>query len=62
MEQKKEKRMKIREFKRPLGQVLMQQHLNYKGPRRKSKKVFEEIRAKNFPNVGKKAISQVQTV
>ena len=43
----------------------MQQHLNYRGPRRrrekeKSEKIFEEIIVENFPNMGKEIVNQVQ--
>ena len=40
----------------------MQQHLHYRGPRRRKKgpeKIFEEIIAENFPNMGKEIINQV---
>ena len=41
----------------------MHQHLHYRGPRRREKgseKIFEELTAENFPNMGKEIISQVQ--
>ena len=44
----------------------MQQHLNYRGPRRRRErekgpeKIFAEIIVENFPNVGKKIATQVQ--
>ena len=41
----------------------MHQHLNYRGPRRREKgseEIFEEIIVKNFPNVGKEIVNQVQ--
>ena len=44
----------------------MHQHLHYRGPRRRRErdkgpeKIFEEIRADNFPNVGKETVNQVQ--
>ena len=43
----------------------MYQHLNYRGPRRRRKKKgykknFEEIIVKNFPNMEKEIVNQVQ--
>ena len=44
----------------------MQQHLHYRGPRRRRdrekgpEKIFEEIIVKNFPNIGKEIATQVQ--
>ena len=42
----------------------MHQHLNYRGPRGRrekgSEKIFEEIIVKNFPNMGKEIVTQVQ--
>ena len=44
----------------------MHQHSNYRGPKeeteKKSEKIFEEIIVKNFPNVGKEIVTQVQKV
>ena len=45
----------------------MHQHLNYRGPRGKrekerDEKIFEEIIVKNFPNMGKEIVTQVQEV
>ena len=46
----------------------MQQHLRYRGPRRRRdrekgpEKIFEEIIVKNFPNIGKEIATQVQEV
>ena len=37
--------------------------MHYRGPRRREKgpeKIFEEIIAENFPNMGKEVINQVQ--
>ena len=42
----------------------MHQHSHYRGPRRRREKgpqkMFEEIIAKNFPNMGKETVTQVQ--
>ena len=43
----------------------MHQRLNYRGPRRRSRKkgtekIFEEIMVENFPNKGKEIVNQVQ--
>ena len=43
----------------------MQQHSNYRGPRRRrekegTEKIFEEIIVENFPNMGKEIVNQVQ--
>ena len=43
----------------------MHQHSNYRGPRKEEKKkqsekIPEEIVVKNFPNMGKEIVSQVQ--
>ena len=42
----------------------MHQRLHYRGPRRRREKgpekIFEEIIAKNFPNMGKEIVNQVQ--
>ena len=43
----------------------MHQHLNYRGPEEEEKKkgyekIFEEIRAENFPNMEKEIVNQVQ--
>ena len=40
----------------------MHQHSNYTGPREKegSEKILEEIIVKNFPNMGKEILKQVQ--
>ena len=42
----------------------MQQHLHHRGPRRKREKgpekIFEEIIAEKFPNMGKEIATQVQ--
>ena len=41
----------------------MCQYLHYRGPRRREKgpeKIFEEIIAENFPNMGKEIVNQVQ--
>ena len=42
----------------------MHQHLHYRGPRRRRErgpeKMFEEIIAENFPNLGKEIVNQVQ--
>ena len=43
----------------------MQQHLHYRGPRRRreregQEKIFEEITDENFPNMGKEIATQVQ--
>ena len=41
----------------------MQQHLNYRGPRRRREKerdCIEEIVLQNFPNMEKKTVNQVQ--
>ena len=41
----------------------MHQHLHHWGPRRREKgpeKIFEEILAENFPNMGKKITNHVQ--
>ena len=45
----------------------MQQHLNYRGSRRRrrekgTEKIFEEIIVENFPNMGKEIVNQVQEV
>ena len=61
----KEKRIKKWvEFKRPLAQHQMHQHLHYRGLRRRREKgeenIFEEIIAENFPNMGKETDIQVQ--
>ena len=44
----------------------MQQHLHYRGPRRRRKKgpekIFEEIIAENFPNMGKGIVYQKHRV
>ena len=43
----------------------MHQHSNYRGLKRREKeteKIFEEIIAENFPNMGKEIVSQVQEV
>ena len=41
----------------------MHQHSHYRGPRRRRKKgpekIFEEITAENFPNMGKEIVNQV---
>ena len=42
----------------------MHQHSHYRGPRRRRekglRKIFEEIIAENFPNMGKEIVNQVQ--
>ena len=42
----------------------MQQHSHYRGPRNRREKgpekIFEEIIAENFPNMGKKIVDQVK--
>ena len=43
----------------------MYEHLHFRGPRRKQRetgpeKIFEEIIAENFPNMGKETVNQVQ--
>ena len=42
----------------------MDEHLHFRGPRRKiekrPEKIFEEIIAENFPNMGKEIVNQVQ--
>ena len=41
----------------------MQQHSNYKGPRRREKgyeKIFEEVIVENFPSMEKEIVIQVQ--
>ena len=42
----------------------MQQHSHYRGPRNRREKgpekIFEEIIAENFPNMGKEIVNQVQ--
>ena len=44
----------------------MQQHLNYRGPRRKRvkkkmyEKIFEDIMVENFPNMKKEKATQAQ--
>ena len=42
----------------------MYEHLHFRGPRRKiekgPEKIFEEIIAENFPNMGKEIVNQVQ--
>ena len=43
----------------------MHQHSNYRGPKEEEKKkgsekIFEEIIAENFPNMGKEVVNQVQ--
>ena len=43
----------------------MYQHSNYRGPKEEEKKkgsekIFEEIIAENFPNMGKEVVNQVQ--
>ena len=42
----------------------MHQHSHYRGPRRRERKgpekIFEEITAENFPNMGKDIVNQVQ--
>ena len=42
----------------------MHQHSHYRGPRRRREngpeKIFEEIIAENFPNMGKEIVNQVQ--
>ena len=43
----------------------MHQHLHYRGPRRKRErerpeKIFDDIIAKNFPNIRKETLTQVQ--
>ena len=46
----------------------MHQHSHYRGPRRRRErekapgKIFEKIIAKNFPNMGKEIVNQVQKV
>ena len=45
----------------------MHQHSNYRGPRRRrekerDEKIFEEFIVKNFPNMGKEIVTQVQEV
>ena len=45
----------------------MHQHLHYRGLRRRKtenelKKIFEEIIAENFSNMGKETVAQVQEV
>ena len=44
----------------------MQQHLHYRGPRRRREKgpekIFEEIIVENFPNMRKEIATQVQEV
>ena len=61
--QNKEKRTK-RKSKRILGQHKTHQHLHYKSVWRRRKKglekIFEEIITENFPNMGKKALIQIQ--
>ena len=52
------------QFKRPLKQCQMQQHLHYRGPRRRRNierdwEIFEEIIVEKFPNMGKETIIQV---
>ena len=47
------------------GATLNTQHSNYRGPRRRREKerpekMFEEIIAKNFCNMGKEIVTQVQ--
>ena len=56
MEQNKNEK-KWEQFKRPMGQHSLHQHLHYKGPRRRRegpKEIFEDIIAENFHNMGKK--------
>ena len=41
----------------------MHQHLHYRGPKRREKgseKIFEEIIAENFLNLGEETVAQVQ--
>ena len=42
----------------------MHQHSHYRGPRRRRErgleKIFEELIAENFPNMGKEIVNQVQ--
>ena len=42
----------------------MHQHSHYRGPRRRRErgleKIFEEVIAENFPNMGKEIVNQVQ--
>ena len=44
----------------------MNQHLYYKGARRRrekgTEKIFKEIIAENFPNMGKEPLAQIQEV
>ena len=45
----------------------MHQHLHYRGPRRRREgkgpeKIYEEIIAENFPNMGKETVTQGQEV
>ena len=59
-----ERENKWRLLKRPLGQHSTHQHSHYRGPRRRREKgpekIFEEIIAENFPNMGKEIVNQVQ--
>ena len=63
---KEKKRMKRNEeSQRPLGQYQTHQYLYYRvlrGAERKKghEKIFEEIIAENFPNMGKEIVTQVQ--
>ena len=62
-EQKREKRLKTNE--RTLGQCEMHQHPYYRGARRRrereeTEKILQEIIAKNFPNMGKESLTQIQ--
>ena len=44
----------------------MHQHSHYRGPKKRrekeTKKIFEEIIVKNFPDVGKEIVTQIQEV
>ena len=62
VEQNKEKRLKER-CKRPLGQHEKHQHSHYRDPKRRREKkrpekIFEEIIAENFPNIGKETFTK----
>ena len=64
---RKEKKLenKRRESQRTLGQREMHQHLYYRGARgeereKGAEKIFQEIIAKNFPDMGKESLTQLQ--
>ena len=66
MEQKREKRLKTNESLRELWDNV--KHTNIRiigvqeGDERRGQKIFQEITAKNFPNMGMEPVTQIQEV